>query len=335
CGAWVAAEPNSAFAHLSRAIAFMATNSGNPAEDLDRAIQLNPRYAEAYATRAYYRRYWMLFDGAANDLEQAFRFGISDKKIEQSARNELTIVQGGQKCFHGSPTEGVLFCGAIVAGIKAAKNLGKEPPYSVHMMRPLLGRLGIAEFETGAYDLALEAFQNLDEARELYGEQYGGLWDCKWSYYWGQTYRQKGDVQRAFDKFYHCDNGSETDPSIRSKVDDALGLIWLERMQLRTAIDYFEHAIRDAPADSSSIGDVATYLVHRGIGYFLQGDLNKAMTEVKAALTKNPREAQALYVLGVIEQRNGDASGSAIDMFAATRVQPDIATVMEKMGIKP
>jgi tetratricopeptide (TPR) repeat protein len=71
----------------------------------------------------------------------------------------------------------------------------------------------------------------------------------------------------------------------------------------------------------------------RGFLFFRAGQMDDAKTSYDAALALNPKLASALYVRGVIEQRNG-GSGSA-DIAAALALDPGLAKRYGRFEIAP
>jgi tetratricopeptide (TPR) repeat protein len=79
-------------------------------------------------------------------------------------------------------------------------------------------------------------------------------------------------------------------------------------------------------------GDAFT-LDSRGLCYLKLRELDLAIDDFTAALTANPKIANALYGRGLAKRKKGDESGAESDLVAARAVYADIAKEFWHYGI--
>ncbi len=80
-------------------------------------------------------------------------------------------------------------------------------------------------------------------------------------------------------------------------------------------------------------GDAAT-LNSRGFTYLKMRKYDFAVADFDAALKRDPRQSGPLYGRGVAKRMNGDAAGANADIAAAKRLDPEVARVFERYGIR-
>jgi hypothetical protein len=61
---------------------------------------------------------------------------------------------------------------------------------------------------------------------------------------------------------------------------------------------------------------------------------DKAIAEYDKALYGRPDLTISLYGRGVAKRAKGDVAGGNADIAAATRDEPDIANIMQRLGVK-
>jgi hypothetical protein len=64
------------------------------------------------------------------------------------------------------------------------------------------------------------------------------------------------------------------------------------------------------------------------------GQLDDAIKDYDAALKADPKIAESLYGRGIAKVRKGDAAGGNGDIAAAKALNPGIADMMDRLGVK-
>ena len=113
----------------------------------------------------------------------------------------------------------------------------------------------------------------------------------------GLLYRQRGELEKALEQYQMVvDSNPRNVPALGSLGDC---LMALERYD--EAIKVYKKALKVLPEGEEKL-NVQNDL---GIGYFKQGELEKAISEFKAVLKKNPDHVNAIYNLGQVYYHEG------------------------------
>jgi tetratricopeptide (TPR) repeat protein len=142
----------------------------------------------------------------------------------------------------------------------------------------------------------------------------------------GYTFSHKGDHERAV-----------ADYTAGIELDASKSRLWGQRCWSRAILGkQRKEALEDCNKARSLSPQIPQILAYRGLVYLKLGQLDKALADYEEALTltKNPNNADWLYVRGVIKARNGDTSGGNADVGRAKSIKADIAEEYAKYGIK-
>ena len=80
--------------------------------------------------------------------------------------------------------------------------------------------------------------------------------------------------------------------------------------------------------------DYANAYGSRGFVYLKRGDFDLAIADYELRFRLEPKSAHSLYGRGYARQKKGDAAGGSADIAAAKAIQPDIAEVYAKYGLR-
>jgi tetratricopeptide (TPR) repeat protein len=80
--------------------------------------------------------------------------------------------------------------------------------------------------------------------------------------------------------------------------------------------------------------DYANGYGSRAFVYLKLGEFDLAISDYEVSLRLEPKSPHSLYGRGYARQKKGDAAGAAADIAAAKAIQPDIAEVYAKLGLK-
>jgi tetratricopeptide (TPR) repeat protein len=72
----------------------------------------------------------------------------------------------------------------------------------------------------------------------------------------------------------------------------------------------------------------------RGFTYLKLGELDRSIADYDAALTISPRLPYSLYGRGMAKLRRGDTEGGNADILKAKKIQPDIADIFARLGVR-
>jgi tetratricopeptide (TPR) repeat protein len=142
----------------------------------------------------------------------------------------------------------------------------------------------------------------------------------------GFTFSHKGDHERAI-----------ADYTIGIGLDSKNPRLWGQRCWSRAVTG---SQLKDAIEDCNKARDLAPkipqILAYRGLVYLKLGQSEQAVADYDAALalTRNPDNAEWLYVRGVAKLRKGDTNSGNADIERARTIKADIADEYAKYGVK-
>jgi len=96
---------------------------------------------------------------------------------------------------------------------------------------------------------------------------------------------------------------------------------------LDSALAACNDSIDRHPHDFISVGN-------RGLIYLKKGQWNLAIADYNSALNSNPETSYLLYGRGIAKRAIGDRAGGDADMAAGVRLEPDIANIMARWGVR-
>lgn len=73
----------------------------------------------------------------------------------------------------------------------------------------------------------------------------------------------------------------------------------------------------------------------RGLVYFRNGEFDKALSDLNAAIITLPKSASSLYVRGVVKLKKGDTTGGNADLAAAKALDGGLAGRYSALGVAP
>jgi tetratricopeptide (TPR) repeat protein len=97
----------------------------------------------------------------------------------------------------------------------------------------------------------------------------------------------------------------------------AIGNVYYDAQQYRTAIDYYTRSLKLKPAEASVRTDMGT-------AYWYTGDADRAIAEFRKALEYAPNNANTLFNLGLVQWRaKKDAAGALAEWNKLLAANPD------------
>ncbi len=117
------------------------------------------------------------------------------------------------------------------------------------------------------------------------------------------------------------------------------GNVYYDAQQFRTAIEYYDRALRVEPKDANIRTDMGT-------AYFYLGDSDRAIQEFQTALKDDPKHGQTMFNMGMVQwQGKGDAPAAVAtwerllktvpDYPERARVEEMLAKAKQHSSIKP
>jgi tetratricopeptide (TPR) repeat protein len=161
--------------------------------------------------------------------------------------------------------------------------------------------------------------------------------------------RQKQDQD---DAIAHLTRAVEIEPA-QPLFHLVLGQLLAEQQRLAPAIEHLRRALglasSAAPVDTAPTGtanpatvDPAEYPYNLGLALRLNGNLDEAETQFRAALARNPAHALARRSLGLVLRHKEDAAAAVVELRRAVALLPDdaqghhlLATALLKLGDVP
>jgi tetratricopeptide (TPR) repeat protein len=174
-------------------------------------------------------------------------------------------------------------------------------------------RRGVAYAKMGAYDLAIQDF---DQAIELRPNE-AALFRNR-----GGTYDYMGEHDRAMQDF---DQAIKLDPN-DYKSWGARGLSQIYVDQPKEALADCNEAVRLAPP-RHPLG-----LNCRGFAYLKMKQLDSAIAEFDAAQKIAPKSAVAFYGRGLAKRLKGDAAGGNADIATALTIDAQAVSEAKRLG---
>jgi cytochrome c-type biogenesis protein CcmH/NrfG len=106
---------------------------------------------------------------------------------------------------------------------------------------------------------------------------------------------------------------SPDDPGLLAQA----GNIYYDAQQYRTAIEYYDRALRAVPKDANVRTDMGT-------AYFYLGDSDRAIQEFEIALKDDPKHGQTMFNMGMVQwQGKGDVSAAVATWEKLLKTVPD------------
>jgi tetratricopeptide (TPR) repeat protein len=139
----------------------------------------------------------------------------------------------------------------------------------------------------------------------------------------GVAYERKGQYDRAIEDYSQV---IRLDPQNAAAFNSRCWERAIVGRELREALADCNESLRLKPNDADTLDS-------RGFVYIKLGQFDPAIADYSAAVAANPKAASALYGRGYATRKKGDASGTD-DIAAAKAIQPDIADVYAKNGVK-
>src|SRR5205085_6991557 len=103
----------------------------------------------------------------------------------------------------------------------------------------------------------------------------------------------------------------------------------------------YDRAIQDFDEAISLRSQRPLYFSNRAAAYAAKGettrakqDEDQALIESTAALSINPRNADALYIRGIVRRRRGDTAGGDADIDAARAINDNTVRRLLRYGVR-
>ncbi len=361
CGRAIGLKPGFVEAYFSRALLYTFHKDYERAiADYDRTIKLRPNSPAPLAFRGMAYLDMGKYDRALADCSAALKRGYTIGGLAQDCFDKADAAKkqlaSGQKlgdprawCDGKALAQEGFREDRQIEGCTRLINSGKEGLDD--LFKDYLNRAKAYDFE-GAADKAIADYNVVIDMKPESADAYGSL---------GMIYWVKNQYDLAivnFDKAIAL-KGSRMDMYFpyRGRSHFALGQFALAIADFDSAIkrdakdadafvgrsfastgngDY-DRAIADADQaiKLSPLSGATEAFDSRGDAHFQQGDFAGAINDYDEALKLWPENPQALYGRGAAKSRKGDATGAQADMNAARKLNADIATAENKLGIAP
>jgi Flp pilus assembly protein TadD len=174
-----------------------------------------------------------------------------------------------------------LFCSTTTAD---------RPNYEPHTMSMEIARLMAEANLLRSRHKVSEAVQLFQRVLEL-DERHADALNCK-----GVCLKQLGDLAGALQAYQQV---LELDPQNWCAYNN-LGVLYKEQNQVHEAVTSYHAAIMHGPADCIARANMATLLTELGSHFKEIGELGRALSHYREAVSLNPQYAPALFSLGMI-----------------------------------
>jgi len=172
---------------------------------------------------------------------------------------------------------------------------------------------GVALFQRGYLDQAVESFRKVIAARPQEPEAYYNL---------GTLYLRKNDLQQAR---RYLKQAAELRPTYAEAWNN-LGMIAAESGQTDEAVRDFQQSLALRPA-------YATALLNLGNLYRRQGSFSEAERLLRRALEAEPENPEVNYNLGMLYARQNDLAKAADFFQRAVGLRPDYPDALNNLGV--
>ena len=308
------------------AVAYAVRDNYNPAiEDFNKAIELNPNYAEAYSNRGLVYAKKGDYDRAIEDLNKAIEL---DPNYAEAYNNR------------GIAFEGEGDYDRAIANYTKAIQL--NPDYAV-----AYNNRGIAYDRKGEHDLAIEDYSEAIKLKPNYANAYNNR---------GNAYRNKCNYDSAINdlnmaiqlnsKFTEAynnrgiayDKKDEYDLAIEDyneaiKLNPALALVFNNRGNTYYKKGCFTQAIKDLTKATKLDPNYAEAYFNRGNIYLGKGEVNQSIEDYTTAIELRPNYADAYYNRGNAYLGKRDYDCAIKDYTIVIKFKPKFAEPYVNRGL--
>ena len=288
CAALIRRNPNDEYAYNNRGIAYEDEGDYDAAiADYTKAIQIDPKYADAYYNRGnVYSKQKGDYDAAIADYNKAIRIDPKSPKSADVYSNRGTTYEN--KGDHD----------AAITDFNKAIQIKPDDAVAYN-------NRGNAYDEKGDHDAAIADYNKAIQIKPDYAEAY---------YNRGIAYADKGDYDAAI---------SDYTKAIKIEPNDAAnfnnrGIAYKTKGDHDAAIADFNKAIQIKPDDAVAYNN-------RGNAYERKGDYDAAIADYNKAIQIKPDYAKAYYNRGIAYKKKGDYDAAIADYNKAIQIKPDDA----------
>ncbi len=348
--------PDGALALAGRGLARATT--GDPQgglQDLDRALELDPRDASAYVNRGAVRLNLGDLQGALQDLNRALELDPRDASVYVNrglVKAPLGDLQGALQDFDRAieldPRLASAYMNRGVARARLGDFQGALPDYDRAIeLDPRDGRAylnrGAARSRLGDdrgalpdYDQAIElaprdapAYESRGLARSRLGDDRGALQDHDRAIELGASDARAFSSRGGLRLRLGDDRGAlqDYDRAIELGASDAR--TFLSRGVVRSKLGDGQGALPDYDRAIELDPRYPRAYLNRGLTRSSLGDDRGALQDCDRALELNPRYARAYLTRGGLKARLGDDAGACADWEAALRLEPSAGWAAE------
>jgi len=165
------------------------------------------------------------------------------------------------------------------------------------------------------YDHAIADFDKAISINPIYADAYKNR---------GVAYEKAGNIDRAMADF---DKAVELQPNNPVFLNSRCWARGVEGRDLQKALDDCNAALKIAPGS-------AYVLNSRGMVQIKAGKYEQAIEDFSTAIHEDAKDADSLYARGVARVKVGDTRGGGVDIAAATAINPEIANIWARYGVK-
>jgi tetratricopeptide (TPR) repeat protein len=292
--------------------------------ELNRAIEVEPDFAEAYALRGKVRIAKRSRDAAYADIDNRLKEFFESGDWEKSTNSIFVDLNEAVRLDHGL-VEGYLYRGAeyrlkrdfdrAIADLSEAIRLDPNLA-TAHLER---GRVHLAKNE---FDRAIEDFKKATYLDPESVEAHADL---------GTAYKLNGDLDRAMISYQQATSLNPKGSSAQSGVTEILnkymstGEKYATDRRFSEAIEQFTKAIRWDQGFVSA-------LVRRGEVHLQSGHFDNAIYDLNLAIQREPSRASSYATRGEAYRRKGDFGRAVADYTAALAIDPRQPTARSGMN---
>ncbi|HWA31783.1 MAG TPA: tetratricopeptide repeat protein [Rhizomicrobium sp.] len=139
----------------------------------------------------------------------------------------------------------------------------------------------------------------------------------------GAAYLEEGDYPHALEAFNFALKWTPT----LWEAHNNRAIVYKRMHQYDKAVDEYTAAIKIAP-------DIAPLYSNRAISLVLLNRSTEAKADIDRALQLDPKNAEALYVRGLMELQAGDTAAGNADIAAAKAIVPDIDSTNTHVSVQ-
>jgi Flp pilus assembly protein TadD len=330
-GAWLSQEQSAAQQRYLRAVELLRNrNPSQAAVELDQALKLEPRFAEAYDAKGLAR----MAEGNPEAAVAEFRRAIEIKPSLAEAHLGLGLAHGQTGNLD-----------AAAADFRAAIRLRPDFAEAHKRLGVTLRRLGdekaaLAEFEAAVKSDGKdpEAWYHLGLARKSAGDLAGAIGAFRQAvalkpdfeqarYNLGIALRLAGRREDAQKELTEVSGLKDFRAKLaQSKLLIVRGVEALDQGRAREALPSFEQAAAETPT-------LVTAWHYLGLAYDRLGDRDKAVSAWRRALEIQPDYPQTHNALGLMRARAGDIQGAESEFRQTVSSDPDNAEARYNLGL--